>query len=56
MTDCIRQSLLDGLEETACADRVKLGQINWIGKSTGVEVEIELTTGGKFSIFTGGLL
>ena len=36
------QSLLDGLEETAFADRVKLGQINWIGKSTGVEVEIEL--------------
>ena len=46
------QSLLDGLEETAFADRVKLGQINWIGKSTGVEVEIELTTGGKFSVFT----
>ena len=46
------QSLLDGLEETAFADRVKLGQINWIGKSTGVEVEIELTIGGKFSIFT----
>ena len=46
------QSLLDGLEETAFADRVKLGQINWIGKSTGVEVEIELTTGEKFSIFT----
>ena len=46
------QSLLDALEETAFADRVKLGQINWIGKSTGVEVEIELTTGGKFSIFT----
>ena len=46
------QSFLDGLEETAFADRVKLGQINWIGKSTGVEVEIELTTGGKFSIFT----
>ena len=46
------ESLLDGLEETAFADRVKLGQINWIGKSTGVEVEIELTTGGKFSIFT----
>ena len=46
------QSLLDGLEETAFADRVKLGQINWIGKSTGVEVEVELTTGGKFSIFT----
>ena len=46
------QSLLDGLEETAFTDRVKLGQINWIGKSTGVEVEIELTTGGKFSIFT----
>ena len=46
------KSLLDCLEETAFADRVKLGQINWIGQSTGVEVEIELTTGGKFSIFT----
>ena len=46
------QSLLDGLEETAFADRVKLGQINWIGKSTGVEMDVNIVGGGKFSIFT----
>ena len=46
------EDLLKGLEDTNFADRVKLGQINWIGKSTGVEVDVEIVGGGKFSIFT----
>ena len=46
------EDLLNGLEDTNFADRVKLGQINWIGKSTGVELDIEIVGGGKFSIFT----
>ncbi len=32
------EDLLNGLEDTNFADRVKLGQINWIGKSTGASV------------------
>ena len=46
------EDLLKGLEDTNFADRVKLGQINWIGKSTGVEVDVDIVGGGKFSIFT----
>ena len=46
------EDLLTGLDDTNFADRVKLGQINWIGKSTGVELDVEIVGGGKFSIFT----
>jgi leucyl-tRNA synthetase len=46
------ESLLTGLEDTHFADKVKLGQINWIGKSTGVELDVNIVGGGKFSIFT----
>ena len=46
------EDLLKGLEDTNFADRVKLGQINWIGKSTGVEMDVDIVGGGKFSIFT----
>ena len=46
------EDLLSGLEDTNFADRVKLGQINWIGKSTGVELDIDIVGGGKFSVFT----
>ena len=46
------EDLLKGLDDTNFADRVKIGQINWIGKSTGVEVDIDIVGGGKFSIFT----
>ena len=46
------ESLLQGLDKTHFAPRVKLGQINWIGKSTGVEVDVQIKDGGKFSIFT----
>ena len=46
------EDLLNGLDNTNFADRVKLGQINWIGKSTGVELDVNIVGGGKFSIFT----
>ena len=46
------EDLLKGLDETNFADKVKLGQINWIGKSEGVEVDVDIVGGGKFSIFT----
>ena len=44
--------LLEGLKDTNFAERVKLGQINWIGKSTGVEMDVKIVGGGEFSIFT----
>lgn len=46
------EDLLNGLNDTNFADKVKLGQINWIGKSTGVEVKVNIVGGGTFSIFT----
>jgi len=46
------EDLLNGLDDTNFAERVKLGQINWIGKSKGVEVDVDIVGGGKFSIFT----
>ena len=46
------EDLLSGLDDTNFAPRVKLGQINWIGKSTGVELDVEIVGGGKFSVFT----
>ena len=36
------ESLLDGLNDTNFADKIKLGQINWIGKSIGAEVEFKI--------------
>ena len=46
------EDLLKGLDNTNFASKVKLGQINWIGKSTGVEVSVNIVGGGSFSIFT----
>ena len=46
------QSLLDGLDEIDWPESTKEMQRNWIGKSTGVEVEFQIVGGGKFSIFT----
>ena len=46
------EDLLKGLDDTNFAEKVKLGQINWIGKSSGVELDVEIVGGGKFSIFT----
>jgi len=46
------EDLLKGLDDTNFHERVKLGQINWIGKSSGVEVDINIVGGGSFKIFT----
>ena len=46
------QRLLDGLDELDWPESTKEMQRNWIGKSTGVEVEFQIVGGGKFSIFT----
>ena len=47
------EDLINGLEDTNFADRVKLGQINWIGKSTGAEVDFTVVeTGDKLTVYT----
>ena len=47
------EDLIDGLNDTNFADRVKLGQINWIGKSTGAEVDfIVEETKDKLTVYT----
>ena len=46
------EKLLEGLDEIDWPESTKEMQRNWIGKSTGVEVDFEIVGGGKFSIFT----
>lgn len=46
------EKLLNGLDEIDWPESTKEIQRNWIGKSTGVEVEFQIVGGGKFSIFT----
>jgi len=46
------ERLADDLKDTDFMDHIKTSQINWIGKSEGVEVEFQIVGGGKFSIFT----
>lgn len=46
------ERLADDLEKTEYLDHIKLSQLNWIGKSEGVEVDFKIKQGGKFSIFT----
>ncbi len=46
------EKLLEGLDEIDWPESTKAIQRNWIGKSTGVEVEFDIVGGGKFSIFT----
>ena len=46
------ERLLEGLNEIDWPLSTKEMQRNWIGKSTGVEVDIDIVGGGKFSIFT----
>ncbi len=45
------EDLLTGLADTNFADRVKLGQINWIGKSVGAHVDFKID-GHKDKTFT----
>jgi leucyl-tRNA synthetase len=44
--------LLDGLNEIDWPESTKEMQRNWIGKSTGVEVDFNISGGGSFSIYT----
>ncbi|MCR4718613.1 MAG: leucine--tRNA ligase [Firmicutes bacterium] len=46
------QRLIDDLDEVDFIDRVKTQQINWIGRSEGAEVQFELTTGDKITVYT----
>ena len=47
------EDLLTGLNDTKFADRVKLGQINWIGKSTGAEVDFAIKDNKeKLTVYT----
>lgn len=46
------ERLLEGLNEIDWPESTKEMQRNWIGKSTGVEVDVDIVGGGKFSIFT----
>ncbi len=46
------EKLLSGLDEVDWPESTKEMQRNWIGKSTGVEVDFNITGGGKFSIYT----
>lgn len=46
------EELLTGLEGLDWPEKTKLMQKNWIGKSTGGEVEFKTTTGKKFRVFT----
>ena len=46
------QRLLDDLYELDFIDRVKVQQRNWIGRSTGAEVDFTATTGDKMTVYT----
>ena len=46
------ERLLSGLDKIDWPESTKEIQRNWIGKSTGVEVDFDIVGGGKFSIYT----
>ena len=46
------QRLLDDLDQVDYIERVKTSQRNWIGRSTGAEVEFDTTVGDKLLIYT----
>lgn len=47
------EDLLKGLDDTNFAEKVKLGQINWIGKSIGAHVDFKVAdTDYSFVVFT----
>jgi len=47
------EDLLTGLEDTKFSNRVKLGQINWIGKSNGAEVDFRISDSEeKLKVYT----
>ena len=46
------EKLLEGLNDIDWPESTKEIQRNWIGKSTGVEVDFKIVGGGEFSIYT----
>ncbi len=46
------QRLIDDLDTVNFIDRVNVQQKNWIGRSTGAEVDFETTEGDKLTIYT----
>ena len=46
------QRLLDDLNEVDYFDRIKATQINWIGRSTGAEVNFDTTAGDVLKVYT----
>ncbi|MBQ7093023.1 MAG: leucine--tRNA ligase [Clostridia bacterium] len=46
------QRLIDDLDEVNYVERVKTQQKNWIGRSTGAEVDFSTTEGDKMTIYT----
>ncbi|MEA4955731.1 MAG: leucine--tRNA ligase [Pseudoflavonifractor sp.] len=46
------QRLIDDLDEVDFIDRVKIQQKNWIGRSTGAEVDFQTTEGDTLTVFT----
>jgi leucyl-tRNA synthetase len=46
------QRLLDDLDEVNYLDRIKAGQTNWIGRSTGAEVDFSTTAGDILTVYT----
>ena len=46
------QRLIDDLDEVDYIPRVKIQQRNWIGRSTGAEVDFNTTEGDKLTVYT----
>ncbi len=46
------QRLIDDLDDVNFIERVKIQQKNWIGRSTGAEVDFTATTGDKIRVYT----
>ncbi len=46
------QKLIDGLDNVDYIERVKTQQKNWIGRSTGAEVDFATTEGDKLRVYT----
>lgn len=46
------QRLIDDLDKVDYIDRVKTSQRNWIGRSTGAQVDFDTTAGDKLTIYT----
>ena len=46
------QKLIDGLDTVDFIERVKVQQRNWIGRSEGAEVDFNLSSGDKLTVYT----